>query len=76
MSERTAPDAHIRHLQVTVPKDAVAYNHHDLADAALLMVERSMEGTITSANDVAFYDRYTYRFAPPGGRRTRPTAFS
>lgn len=35
-------DAHIRHLEVTVPRDAVAHIHADLADAALRMMERNM----------------------------------
>ncbi|WP_324784414.1 isochorismatase family cysteine hydrolase [Streptomyces sp. H51] len=35
-------DAHIRHFDVTVPRDAVACMHPDLADAALRMMERNM----------------------------------
>ncbi|MFG2720149.1 isochorismatase family cysteine hydrolase [Streptomyces sp. NPDC048416] len=42
----SALDAHIRHLQVTVPRDAVAHIHEDLADAALLMMERNMEAHV------------------------------
>ncbi|MEU9266129.1 isochorismatase family cysteine hydrolase [Streptomyces sp. NPDC048251] len=38
----SALDAHIRHFDVTVPRDAVAHIHADLADAALLMMERNM----------------------------------
>ncbi|MFD5722252.1 MULTISPECIES: isochorismatase family cysteine hydrolase [unclassified Streptomyces] len=37
----SALDAHIRHLQVTVPEDAVAHIHADLADAALRMMRRA-----------------------------------
>ncbi|MFE9987825.1 isochorismatase family cysteine hydrolase [Streptomyces sp. NPDC005381] len=37
----SALDAHIRHLQVTVPEDAVAHIHADLADAALRMMRRT-----------------------------------
>ncbi|MFF3035495.1 cysteine hydrolase family protein [Streptomyces rubiginosohelvolus] len=50
----SALDAHIRHLQVTIPEDAVASIHHDLANAALRMMERNMGATITKANDVTF----------------------
>ncbi|MER6630537.1 isochorismatase family cysteine hydrolase [Streptomyces sp. NPDC000987] len=35
-------DAHIRHFDATVPRDAVACMHPDLADAALRMMERNM----------------------------------
>ncbi|MFG3028281.1 isochorismatase family cysteine hydrolase [Streptomyces sp. NPDC048253] len=38
----SALDAHIRHFDVTVPRDAVAHIHADLAHAALLMMERNM----------------------------------
>ncbi|MEH0467820.1 cysteine hydrolase [Streptomyces sp. B21-097] len=38
----SALDAHIRHFEVTVPRDAVAHIHADLADAALEMMERNM----------------------------------
>ncbi|MFG2539351.1 cysteine hydrolase family protein [Streptomyces sp. NPDC048511] len=48
----SALDAHIRHLMVTVPEDAVAHIHSDLADAALLMMERNMHATITTAEAV------------------------
>ncbi len=50
----SALDAHIRHLRVTIPKDAVVHIHNDLADAALRMMERNMGATITTANSVAF----------------------
>lgn len=50
----SALDAHIRHLHVTVPRDAVAHIHSDLADAALHMMERNMGARITSADDVTF----------------------
>ncbi|MER7398152.1 isochorismatase family cysteine hydrolase [Streptomyces sp. NPDC000151] len=42
----SALDAHIRHLKVTVPDDAVAPIHPDLADAALRMMERNMNTRI------------------------------
>ncbi|MEU2790350.1 isochorismatase family cysteine hydrolase [Streptomyces sp. NPDC007100] len=43
----SALDAHIRHLDVTVPRDAVAHIHADLADAALRMMERNMGADVT-----------------------------
>ncbi|MFI8418896.1 isochorismatase family cysteine hydrolase [Streptomyces sp. NPDC085460] len=50
----SALDAHIRHLGVTVPRDAVAHIHADLARAALRMIERNMDGRIVDAADVVF----------------------
>ncbi|MEU5660906.1 isochorismatase family cysteine hydrolase [Streptomyces sp. NPDC047737] len=48
----SALDAHIRHLQVTVPDDAVAHIHEDLATAALRMMERNMGATVRNAEAV------------------------
>ncbi|RSO29963.1 isochorismatase [Streptomyces sp. WAC 06725] len=45
----SALDAHIRHLDVTVPRDAVAHIHPDLADAALRMMERNMGARVTES---------------------------
>ncbi|MFD7628816.1 cysteine hydrolase family protein [Streptomyces sp. NPDC059851] len=42
----SALDAHIRHLEVVVPRDAVAHIHADLADAALRMMARNMRADI------------------------------
>ncbi|MFF8987490.1 cysteine hydrolase family protein [Streptomyces globisporus] len=50
----SALDAHIRHLRVTVPRDAVAHIHGDLAEAALRMMERNMGATVLDADDVSF----------------------
>ncbi|MER6529992.1 isochorismatase family cysteine hydrolase [Streptomyces sp. NPDC001508] len=50
----SALDAHIRHLEVTVPRDAVASIHPRLADAALEMMERNMGARIVMAQDIAF----------------------
>ncbi|MEU4173597.1 isochorismatase family cysteine hydrolase [Streptomyces sp. NPDC026589] len=50
----SALDAHIRQLHVTVPRDAVAHIHSDLADAALRMMERNMGARVTSTDDVTF----------------------
>ncbi|MEU9297434.1 isochorismatase family cysteine hydrolase [Streptomyces sp. NPDC048266] len=48
----SALDAHIRHFDVTIPRDAVAHIHGDLAEAALRMVERNMGGRIVDAADI------------------------
>ena len=45
----SALDAYVRHLEVTVPRDAVAHIHEDLADAALQMMERNMGARISAA---------------------------
>lgn len=50
----SALDAHIRHLEVTVPRDAVASIHPHLAAAALEMMERNMGARIVRAREVAF----------------------
>ncbi|GAB3663198.1 cysteine hydrolase family protein [Streptomyces sparsus] len=52
----SALDAHIRHLEVTVARDAVAHIHPDLADAALRMMEQNMNATVCDAADVRFPD--------------------
>ncbi|MFF1546745.1 cysteine hydrolase family protein [Streptomyces sp. NPDC058291] len=48
----SALDAHIRHFDVTVPRDAVAHIHADLADAALKMMERNMGARVCDSGDV------------------------
>ncbi|MFF8730936.1 cysteine hydrolase family protein [Streptomyces sp. NPDC015171] len=50
----SALDAHIRHLEVTIPKDAVASIHAHLASAALEMMERNMGARIVSADEIDF----------------------
>jgi nicotinamidase-related amidase len=45
----SALDGYIRHFRVTVPRDAVAHIHPDLADAALKMMEINMRAEITDA---------------------------
>ncbi|MER6535000.1 isochorismatase family cysteine hydrolase [Streptomyces sp900105755] len=62
----SALDAHIRHLDVTVPKDAVASIHPHLADAALEMMERNMGARIVLEKEVDF--RGTRRPAREGTR--------
>ncbi|OQR60352.1 isochorismatase [Streptomyces maremycinicus] len=48
----SALDAHIRHFDVTVPRDAVAHIHADLADAALAMMERNMGAKVVDSGDL------------------------
>ncbi len=43
----SALDAYIRHLDVRVPRDAVAHIHEDLAEAALRMMERNMGADVS-----------------------------
>lgn len=48
----SALDAHIRHFDVTVPRDAVAHIHAGLADAALLMMERSTGARVRDSREL------------------------
>ena len=48
----SALDAHIRHLRVCVPRDAVAHIDAELAEAALRMMERNMGAEICTAEKV------------------------
>ncbi|MFF1442121.1 isochorismatase family cysteine hydrolase [Streptomyces sp. NPDC058295] len=48
----SALDAHIRHFDVTVPRDAVAHIHADLADAALVMMERNMGAHVCDSGEL------------------------
>lgn len=48
----SALDAHIRHFEVTVPRDAVAHIHADLADAALTMMERNMGARVCDSEEL------------------------
>jgi len=52
----SALDAYIRHLEVVVPKDAVAHIHDDLADAALRMMEVNMDAEVCEADHVRLAD--------------------
>ena len=52
----SALDAHIRHIPVVVPREAVAHIHEDLAEAALRMMEVNMEAEIVDADEVRFGD--------------------
>ncbi|MFI0813285.1 isochorismatase family cysteine hydrolase [Streptomyces echinatus] len=48
----SALDAHIRHLEVIIPRDAVAHIHEDLADAALRMTERNMGARVCTSQEL------------------------
>ncbi|MFJ1807160.1 MULTISPECIES: cysteine hydrolase family protein [unclassified Streptomyces] len=48
----SALDAHIRHIDVTVPRDAVAHIHADLADAALVMMERNLGARVCDSEEL------------------------
>ncbi|MEA2455168.1 MAG: hypothetical protein QOI45_1430 [Thermoleophilaceae bacterium] len=47
----SALDAYVRHFEVTIPTDAVAHIHEDLAEAALKMMERNMRAELVGAAD-------------------------
>jgi nicotinamidase-related amidase len=48
----SALDAYVRHYEVTVPHDAVAHIHRDLAGAALQMMELNMRADILDAGSL------------------------
>jgi len=48
----SALDAYIRHVEVVVPRDAVAHIHGHLAEAAIEMMELNMDAEITDAESV------------------------
>src|SRR5918998_1480739 len=50
----SALDAYVRHFTVSVPRDAVAHIHEDLAQAALRMMERNMGADLVSAGELAW----------------------
>jgi nicotinamidase-related amidase len=49
----TALDAHVRHYDITVLRDAVAAIDRDLADAALRMMERNMGARVLATDEWA-----------------------
>ena len=54
----SALDAHIRHLDVSVPRDAVAHIFEDLADASLRMMERNMHADVCAAGECRLGERH------------------
>jgi nicotinamidase-related amidase len=47
----SALDAYVRHIDVTIPTDGVAHIYEDLAQAALMMMERNMSADLVRAAD-------------------------
>jgi nicotinamidase-related amidase len=47
----SALDAYVRHIPISVPRDAVAHIHEHLADAAIEMMERNMDADIARAEE-------------------------
>jgi len=54
----SALDAYIRHVDVTVPRDAVAHIFEDLAEASLTMMERNMHAEVCEAGDCRLGERH------------------
>jgi len=54
----SALDAYLRHLDVTVPRDAVAHIFDDLAEASLTMMERNMHAQVCEAADCRLGERH------------------
>ena len=54
----SALDAHLRHLDVAVPRDAVAHIFEDLAEASLKMMERNMHAEVCEAGDCRLGERH------------------
>ncbi len=54
----SALDAHLRHLDVAVPRDAVAHIFEDLAEASLTMMERNMHAEVCEAGDCRLGERH------------------
>jgi hypothetical protein len=45
----SALDAYVRHIPISVPRDAVAHIHEHLSDAALEMMELNMDADLAEA---------------------------
>ena len=54
----SALDAHLRHLDKTVPRDAVAHIFEDLAEGSLEMMERNMHAEVCSASECRLGERH------------------
>jgi nicotinamidase-related amidase len=53
----SALDAYLRHIDVGVPRDAVAHIFEDLAEASLTMMERNMHAEVCDAADCRLEER-------------------
>jgi hypothetical protein len=47
-------DAYVRHIPISVPRDAVAHIHQHLADAALEMMELNLDADLATAAECSF----------------------
>ena len=54
----SALDAYLRHIDVAVPRDAVAHIFEDLAEASLTMMERNMYAEVCEASDCRLGERH------------------
>jgi nicotinamidase-related amidase len=54
----SALDAYLRHIDVAVPRDAVAHIFEDLAEASLKMMERNMHAEVCDAGDCRLGERH------------------
>jgi nicotinamidase-related amidase len=54
----SALDAYIRHLEVSVPRDAVAHIFADLAEASLKMMQRNMHAELCDAEECRLGSRH------------------
>jgi nicotinamidase-related amidase len=50
----SALDAYVRHIPISVPRDAVAHIHDHLADAAIEMMESNMDADVSAAEKCDF----------------------
>jgi nicotinamidase-related amidase len=54
----SALDAYIRHIDVSIPRDAVAHIFEDLAEASLTLMERNMHAEICAAEECRLEERH------------------
>jgi nicotinamidase-related amidase len=54
----SALDAYIRHVDVAVPRDAVAHIFEDLAEASLTLMERNMHAAVCDAGECRLGERH------------------
>jgi nicotinamidase-related amidase len=54
----SALDAYIRHIDVAVPRDAVAHIFQDLAEASLTLMERNMHVEVCTAGECRLGERH------------------
>jgi nicotinamidase-related amidase len=50
----SALDAYVRHIPISVPRDAVAHIHEHLAAAAIEMMEQNMDADVAVAEECSF----------------------